>query len=869
MSQASVVGDAAVAAAAHRYWGGDDPRPERLLVLRAQPRWDGPPTMTAAGGPVRVVPCPSTLAVRAALADGAEGERLVVLTDVPEADLGIGLLAHAVRQRVLVVDVWDAVREAFGVRRVEGVDGSLVRVGEPFAQALVASTPRERWAPPPSGTLTRDHVMEQVVVRLAGMPLDRLDLAGLLGWSLEPTGVPAYRDLVPALREPVRAWLLDRLGTSARPVLDLADRGHGTEAVALGLVAGLLWGPDGDVRAQGRLDATYLERELAPGEVQEWSEASRGWVERALSSDPDRAARVLGTADDVLAELGADGTARASDLLPSGFAARLEALGVALERAAARPGPDGVRVAERALASVQDHRLAPVREDRVAVASMAVRLLRWSASPDPSPRTALEALEWQVRVGGWVDRARQRVWNGDAHPVLAQGLRRTFEAVSVASRDLDRAAAALVAEAVSTDQRPGRLVPVEEALERLVLPLAAERPVLLLVLDGMSAAVACELAEHLAASGWSELVPREDGRRAALMAGLPTVTEVSRTSLLSGRLQRGGQREERAGLRDVAGPRAALFHLGDLAGGAGVDLPQDVRDAVLDVERPVVAAVLNAVDDALGGGDPARTVWTVDAVRHLRPLLERAAVAGRVVVLVSDHGHVVDQPDAGEVRRASGGGARWRPASEPPAVDEVLLEGRRVLLGDGRVVAAVDETLRYTPRAEGYHGGAALAELAIPVLVVVRRGTEPPAGWGVAAAQQPEWWDEPAPERDDVATQLAARPDAAATLFSEAADGETADPGQPLVDVLEATGLLDEVAGSLGRDVVERLVAALGGGSRVSLDVLAGDSSVDDVRAALTRLARAVDPDRVDDVVRLDDTSVQVDVDAAVRALTA
>jgi hypothetical protein len=241
-----------------------------------------------------------------------------------------------------------------------------------------------------------------------------------------------------------------------------------------------------------------------------------------------------------------------------------------------------------------------------------------------------------------------------------------------------------------------------------------------------------------------EIVPTDTEERAGLLAGLPTVTEVSRTSLLAGRLSRGGQREERDGVAALTGGRGAVFHAGTLAGAAGALLPPEVGEAVTDLSRPLVACVLNAVDDALDGGDPARTRWTVDAVRHLRPLLEQASSVGRAVVLTSDHGHVVDRPDDGEIRSRSGGGARWRPVSdEKPQKDEVLLSGPRVLLGDGTVVAAVDETLRYRQRREGYHGGAALAELAIPVVTLVRRGDVAPDGWVEAPDLAPMWWSQP------------------------------------------------------------------------------------------------------------------------------
>jgi hypothetical protein len=70
----------------------------------------------------------------------------------------------------------------------------------------------------------------------------------------------------------------------------------------------------------------------------------------------------------------------------------------------------------------------------------------------------------------------------------------------------------------------------------------------------------------------------------------------------------------------------------------------------------------------------------------------------------------------------------------------VLLAGPRVVLGDGRVVAAVYEGLRYRAREEGYHGGCALAEIAIPVVVLLAPGAAALDGWRAAGDQAPPWW---------------------------------------------------------------------------------------------------------------------------------
>src|SRR5699024_1599752 len=126
----------------------------------------------------------------------------------------------------------------------------------------------------------------------------------------------------------------------------------------------------------------------------------------------------------------------------------------------------------------------------------------------------------------------------------------------------------------------------------------------------------------------------------------------------------------------------------------------------------VVAAVLNAVDDELGAGDPGRPPWRPSRVTYLEELLRAAEASGRVVVLTSDHGHVVERRD-GELRRfPDATSPRWRPADGAPAGEgEVTLQGERVLSG-GKIIAPWKESLRYLPAQSGYHGGASAAEVA-------------------------------------------------------------------------------------------------------------------------------------------------------------
>ena len=85
--------------------------------------------------------------------------------------------------------------------------------------------------------------------------------------------------------------------------------------------------------------------------------------------------------------------------------------------------------------------------------------------------------------------------------------------------------------------------------------------------------------------------------------------------------------------------------------------------------------------------------------------------------------------------------ARHRTGVTPPAEGEVELAGPRVVASDNRIVALWDPWLRYRPGKAGYHGGASLAEVTIPLLAfLLPNVSDPPAGWAPIEGRQPDWW---------------------------------------------------------------------------------------------------------------------------------
>jgi len=141
---------------------------------------------------------------------------------------------------------------------------------------------------------------------------------------------------------------------------------------------------------------------------------------------------------------------------------------------------------------------------------------------------------------------------------------------------------------------------------------------------------------------------------------------------------------------------------GDLGDQQKTDVAGPVRAAIAAPDTRVVGIVLNAVDDFLLKSDQLRPRWGAGDVQLLLAVLAAAEEAGRVVVVTSDHGHVLD---AGSEARNLGQSDRWRPDDGTPAADEVVLAGRRVAAQHGgRIIVPWSERVRYGVKKNGYHG---------------------------------------------------------------------------------------------------------------------------------------------------------------------
>ncbi|MFI8978425.1 BREX-2 system phosphatase PglZ [Nocardia asteroides] len=768
------------------------------LLLRGEPEWEGDPVLSLAEGRrARVAVAASPLAVHETVLAHAreitpDPRVLVLLTDVEEHDLDPAILARAHRGRVHAIDRWDIVRESFGAI---SLDPRLKRDGW-ACEALLDAAGTRGWP-----TAMAGRVLSRVaaLTALTGRRLriesgtDRIDPVTLLEWTQRPGAAQQLLDL----RAPERDGLIEFLsepeqcGATGTAVAALTVAGHGSEALAYGLVCAALWQhatPGNAVyQARGRVERWLGDRPPAQGEALDRLLATYGRtcedyvrdvlvkaraatelddeLDDAALSAHKTAKTVLAQADLLVRQFGAGEAAAQSPLLTAGLEARFAAAGQALGRG------DRTEI-DRAVAALRAHDLAADHRVRITRVRMAQRLTRWLATePDPTVDSHVGgALNRQMHSTAWADRALDYLdAGGDDDPALRVAYETIAGRARAVRREFDREFAKNLAVWTDAGTAPASLLTVETFLHRVVRPLAAEHRVLLIVVDGMSAAIATELAGELRAT-FAEHDPLSEGeaRRRCMAAALPSLTAVSRTSLFAGKLMKGDQKTEQrvfAAHSFWGAKRAAVFHKNDLRSKAGDRFGSDLSTAINDPDCHV-AVVLNTIDDRLAKEAKLDdSGWEAREIGDLRALASAATAQGMVVLITSDHGHVIDRHGTTVVAPNIESARHRLPAEfDRGSETEITLHGPRVVWPEpnATIVALWDNDSRYTAQKAGYHGGASLAEITIPVLAFLPYGADRPAGWRELGDQRPTWWRDdgdalPEPEAPIVVKKAAKR----------------------------------------------------------------------------------------------------------------
>ncbi|WP_329045576.1 BREX-2 system phosphatase PglZ [Amycolatopsis sp. NBC_01488] len=684
-------------------------------------------------------------------AERGADDLLVVATSVDDAQLGWDVRGYALGRSTRTVDRARIVAQRFGAANLD----PRIRTEPWLINALLDAEPPGGW-PRNGSVLTRDAAVRALIgARLGGgtLPEGGLDPGALLAWSLEPAGPDRFARLAEPERAGVADWLAGTVGEVARIILRLAAEGRAADAMPLGVIGTVATRPNaspeaalafGGLLAGVKPQALRAFTDAVEGTMERWlSEAESGGLLAALARQ--RVTAVADRADRLAASAHLTEALLDSRFLPSSYAGSLRTLASTLSPT---PAKGSISAVERALDEVRNHGLARLYPERLRAAEMAVRVHRWLTSAVPDVVSVAGAVRDQITDWAWVDRALMTLWVGDAggDPVVAQAYRALYQAARDRRDQLDEHFAARLAGWVprASSNDPGGCLLIEDVLEKVARPVASRHAPLVVVLDGMSTAVGTAFGEQAAARGWREASPRQ-GERVAAVTVIPSVTRAGRASLLSGALNVGDQPVERDGFAAFWSKHrrdATLFHKNDLAGHAGHRLSEALIAALAG--DGVVGVVLNTIDDALDHGkEGERTGWSIHDITYLPELLDAARGYGRPVLFVADHGHVLERSATEKPVKASGvESARWRTGAASDG--EVELSGPRVLLGGGQVTAPWREDIRYTPRKSGYHGGASLAEMVVPVLVLAPSEELVPAGWHVLSPETvtPDWWDQ-------------------------------------------------------------------------------------------------------------------------------
>lgn len=721
----------------------------KVFGIMSLTRWLGPEMHGTGSDQIAVFQCDSPLQMRLALQSIPDAASAAVLiTPLDQSRISDDILVRLALRRLEPLKSWEIVRSLFKAKQLD----PRVTRHHFLAEMLLEYASSREIQPVAGGLLDADTVWSLLLEEKLKLPSARPDLIALLRAGAEFELADRWKGCDADFRSAAAAWLSEVAGDVANGLLQCLDGEHGEQILGIGLSMGVVYhdsvGHELD-KAAGRLEG-YIGTTRLPTEI------ARRWRDAAAATLPQlskpAARRCLDDAEGILEHIGATSHAWRSNELESGFEQRMTRLGQALAShvdARATSISDELRNQH---SSLQQHRLGRVGGRRMDRVAMAIRLARWLADQNTGNQQSPSGLSSLSRkyadVGGFVDWARRVLRGGEPNKDLAGAYVRLVDRVTELRETENQRFGRTLSDQHAIGDVASGLVPVESILDQVVAKAAQVAPVLLLVVDGMSWAVFRELASDIQAHDWIELGFGATPKRLIGLAAVPSVTEACRTSLFCGALKRGQAYDEVQGFsghqalvaHSQAGLAPKLFHKASLEGDEDSSLAGDIRQALANKKQRVVGIVINAVDDHLDKGDQIDAIWTTQHIRVLEPILAEAAAAGRLVVLLSDHGHILDRQTEG---RPPTDGLRWRKAGGPLSNGEVEIKSPRVILpADGHVVVPWTEKLRYGPKKNGYHGGVTPQEMLIPIGMFWPE-LGPPDGLTELPVDLPTWWTEP------------------------------------------------------------------------------------------------------------------------------
>jgi len=719
----------------------------KVFAISSAGRWIGPTDNLISGQPMWVYQCDSPLQMRLALQQTDQNANTTVLVTPPDSlALSDDILARVALRKVVPLNAWQIALSLFNAKTV---DPRIAR--DNFLADLLLEYADGDFPPATSGLLDAETVWNILLRNCLALPNSNPDIRDILHAAAEDNLAARWQAATPEFRAAATRWIAQTAGDTASIILTSLAAAHGAHVLAIGLAIEVVYhdaiGSQLD-KAAGRLEAHAGISHLSVA-------AARQWQTAALSALPDISAsaaqKSIEDAQNILIQIGAGDHAWLSANLDCALEQRLSRLARAIT---AHVDARSTTLSDELCNlynAVFEHRLARQPDRRFERVQMAIRLARWLANQlvaVPTPSATLADLARQYASdGGFVDWARQVLRGGEPNPELAAAFTRLVNRVTDFRQLQNQSFATALNERFTPGSSDSGLIPVENILTQIVAPAAHAAPVLLLLLDAMSWAVFQELRTDLQLHNWYE--HGLQSHRLISLSALPSVTEVCRTSLFCGSLRRGQAADEAQGFANhpalLAESKSAhpprLFHKAALQGDEDSSLATDIRAAIANDNQRLVGIVINAIDDHLDKGDQTDAIWTMQYIRTLAPILAAARDAGRLVILLSDHGHILDRQS--ELCLAEDG-LRWHRPGTPLTNGEIEIQSPRVLLPpSGRVVVPWSETLRYGPKKNGYHGGATPQEMLTPISFLWSQPIPPQPLKELSQADIPSWWTEP------------------------------------------------------------------------------------------------------------------------------
>lgn len=721
----------------------------RVVALRHAGSWTGPDTLKICGEDYAVIPCLSDLQIREALGQLEQDNRPgILLCDVDPATVGEDVLARLVRRQIHHLQKDETLRGLFNARSVD----ARILSSSALVKALMSGA---GYAPAPGGTLDLQFAWKALLKAQLGFDVPEVSFAELLRWTTIPSGRAALLKMAPELRSELARWLAPNDGEAPRHLFRALESELGSDLVALGLLLGLLINAEqGNLAdahaASARLEQYFGNEPLDQPTRQAWYQAASALFEKLAETEVFQAQGVIQHLDSLIGRIRLQACAHLSAHSLLGLEQRLAAAGEAIGKASEAASDTQVAVARAALDRVAQHRQAAYYEVRQRRLQMGLRLVLWlRANTLPEPTSTLSQLtDYYAIEGGFIDWARTTVVESDPNPQIRDALQSIMERVDRRWNLFQQWFAERLQKWSADGAGLEKALLIEDVLWTMVAPIARRHPALLIVLDGMSQAVFRELISDLIRRNWVELAAPAEDVPHTVLATIPSITEISRRALLSGQLPppaKGSEKADFSGsdrLIGQIGKKPQLFLKGDLLEAGRIGLAGEVRQALANSGCNLVGVVVNAVDDSLGSSDQTSYSWTLDQLGPLHELIRIASESGRVVILTSDHGHVLDEGSRLVRQPQPESGDRYRLPGGPLGEGEMEFHGPRIraAVGADSVIALAALRCRYQGKRRGYHGGVCPAEMVIPCVALRSSNTDVSKLWEDLPPYEPEWW---------------------------------------------------------------------------------------------------------------------------------